>query len=75
MVAAAKRVEDAARAADLPLGGPALNKAQADGLFQRGYRLIAGFDILWLKEKTAEAQGWLAGEALGAQSVRATPTT
>lgn len=53
------RIEAAARAAGLPLGAPALSKKQADALFADGYRLICGFDILWLKEKTAETQSWL----------------
>ena len=59
VLAAREKIESAAKAAGLPLGGPALTKAQADSLFDAGYRVIAGFDILFLKEKTAETQGWL----------------
>ncbi|MXQ08600.1 2,4-dihydroxyhept-2-ene-1,7-dioic acid aldolase [Alphaproteobacteria bacterium GH1-50] len=61
VVAATARIEAAASEAGLPLGGPALSKAQADALFARGYRVIAGFDILFLKAAVAEAQGWTAG--------------
>ncbi len=59
VLAARERVETAAKAAGLPLGGPALTEAQAEGLFAAGYRVIAGFDILFLKDKIAETQGWL----------------
>lgn len=56
--AALKKVEDAANAAGIPLGNVGLSKAQADGLFAKGYRIIAGFDILWLKTVAAETQSW-----------------
>lgn len=57
-VEAVERVEAAAGAAGIPLGNAALDKARADALFDRGYRVIAGFDILWLKAVTAENQSW-----------------
>lgn len=56
--AAVGRIEAAANAAGLPLGGNALSREMADGLFERGYRAIAGFDLLWLRAKTAEIKGW-----------------
>lgn len=61
VVAAMAKVEAAAHAVGIPLGNACLNKAQADGLFARGYRVIAGFDVLWLKGATAEAQAWVDG--------------
>lgn len=53
------RIEHAARDAALPLAGNALAPAQAAALVQRGYRVIAGFDILWLRQKAVELQGWV----------------
>ena len=59
-VAAVGRVERAALAAGLPLCGVAVSRAQAEALFARGYRMIAGFDVLWLRAQAAEMRGWLA---------------
>lgn len=59
-VAAIAKVEAAAKAHNIPLGNVALAESQANALFARGYRVVAGFDILWLKAKAAETQGWLA---------------
>ena len=56
--AAIAKVEAAAKAANIPLGNASLNKAQADMWFERGYRVIAGFDVLWLKAAAAETQSW-----------------
>jgi 4-hydroxy-2-oxoheptanedioate aldolase len=57
-IAALERIERAADAAGIPRGAVALNGAQAAAAFARGCRLIAGFDILWLRGIAAEAQGW-----------------
>ena len=57
--AAVAKVEQTAKAANIPLGGVALNQLQAQAQLARGYRVIAGFDALWLRAKAAEAQGWL----------------
>ncbi len=57
--AALAKVEEAATKAGIPLGNVGLAEAQAKALFARGYRVIAGFDVLWLKAKAAETQGWL----------------
>lgn len=57
--AAITKVEDAAKKAGIALGNVALAQQQAEALFARGYRLICGFDLLWLKAKTAETQSWL----------------
>jgi 4-hydroxy-2-oxoheptanedioate aldolase len=59
-VAAVARVEGAAIAAGLPLGGVAFSRAQAEALFARGYRMIAGFDVLTLRAQAAEMRSWLA---------------
>lgn len=56
--AAIAKVEAAAFAAGIPLGNVGLTEPQARALFEKGYRVIAGFDLLWLKAKAAEAQGW-----------------
>ena len=52
------RVEAAAKSASLPLGNVALNRDAAQALFGRGYRFIASFDILWLREKAGEMKSW-----------------
>jgi len=57
-IAAAARVEHAARAAGLPIGGNALAQDQAAALFARGYRMVAGFDVLWLREKATQLTSW-----------------
>lgn len=59
-IAAVDKVETACKRAGTPLGGVAMAKPQADMLIARGYRVVAGFDLLWLKAKTAETQSWLA---------------
>jgi 4-hydroxy-2-oxoheptanedioate aldolase len=57
---AVSRIEAACLGAEIPLGGVAMNDDQAEALFARGYRGVAGFDLLWLKAKAAETQSWLA---------------
>lgn len=57
--AAVARIEGAANSAKLPLSGIALDKAQAASLLDRGYRVIAGVDVLWLRAQTATVQSWL----------------
>lgn len=64
-VAAVARIEAAALAAGLPLGGVAFSRAQAETLFARGYRIIAGFDVLWLRAQAGEMQAWAAGPQTG----------
>ncbi len=60
-VAAVAKVEKAANDAGIPLGNVALSAEQAEGLKARGYRVIAGFDLLWLRAKATEAQIWAQG--------------
>jgi len=57
-VAALTRIERAVLAAGIPMGGVGLSEAQATAQFDRGYRLIVGFDVLWIRAKTAEAAAW-----------------
>ncbi len=59
-VAAVTKVENAAKKAGLPLAGIGLTRPQATQLLERGYRIIAGVDSLWLRAQAAEVQGWLA---------------
>lgn len=60
-LAARQRIEKAAHLANLPLCGVAMTKGQADALFAKGYRMVGGFDILWLRLKAAEVSAWAAG--------------
>lgn len=55
---AVAKVEAAAAHANIPLGTVALAQEQAAGAFARGHRLIAGFDLIWLRAKTAEMVSW-----------------
>jgi 4-hydroxy-2-oxoheptanedioate aldolase len=59
MLAAGKRIEDAARKAHLPLGGAAFTKEATQALIARGYRLFGGFDILWVRNAVAQSRSWL----------------
>lgn len=58
LLAAMARVEAAAHKAGIPLGNVGLTQDQAQGCFARGYRIIAGFDALWLSARAAETQSW-----------------
>ncbi len=56
---AVARIEKAAFAAGLPLGGGLVSsQAEADAMFARGYRLLGGFDILRLKASVAQSVAW-----------------
>lgn len=57
-IKAVTRIEAAARSADVPLGTISLTKAQADAAFAAGYRIIAGFDLLWIRARASELAGW-----------------
>lgn len=53
--AAVARIEAAAMAANIPLGGgPANTSAEAEALLSRGYRIIGGFDIFQIKRAVSE---------------------
>ncbi len=58
-IAAVGKIEAAAHAAGIPLGGIGLEQAQAESLFARGYRIIAAVDAIWLGAMTRNAQSWL----------------
>lgn len=55
---ALRKVEAAAFKAGIPLSSNALNEEMARDLFDRGYRGLAGFDLLWLREKTMAFKSW-----------------
>lgn len=57
-LAARDTLETAIRAAGIPMGTIALDEPSAKAAFARGNRVIAGFDVHWIKAKTAEAQAW-----------------
>ncbi len=58
VVAARDRIEAAAKANGIPLCSNALSKEAADALFARGYRGIAGFDVLLLRGSISQMQSW-----------------
>lgn len=60
-VAALDKIETAAKAAKIPLGGAAMQKEQAEALFAKGYRIISGFDLLLLKASVAAIASWTTG--------------
>jgi 4-hydroxy-2-oxoheptanedioate aldolase len=62
-VAAVTRIERAANKARIPLAGIAFSRGQAEALFARGYRAVAGFDVLTLRAQAAEMRTWLASPA------------
>lgn len=57
-VAALEKIEKVAAAANIPLSGVGMSKEQADALFAKGYRAIAGFDLLLLKGAVAACASW-----------------
>lgn len=57
-VEAQSKVETVAAKVGLPLGGNCLAEPQARVLQAKGYRLIAGFDILWLRQNASELRDW-----------------
>lgn len=56
--AAVKKIEKAALAAGMPLGAVAMRQAQAQAAFAKGYRIVGGFDVLWLKGAVAGMTDW-----------------
>lgn len=57
---AVKRIEDAVLKAKIPLGGVGLTREASQAQVARGYRMIGGFDILWLKGAVSQSCAWLA---------------
>ena len=59
MVRAVAKIEAAALTAGIPLGNVGLQEAQAVDLIDRGYKIIAGFDVLWLRAQAERTQSWV----------------
>lgn len=59
MVEAVSRVESAVLKSGIPLRGVAFTKEAIDSQVAKGYRLLAGFDVLWLKGAVSQSRGWL----------------
>lgn len=59
-LAAEQRIEAAAFKRGVTLGAVAQTEERAALLHARGYRVIVGFDLLWLKSAVAAAQSWVA---------------
>ena len=60
-LAAAAKIEAAARAAGVPLAGGARDEAQIRAMKARGYRIFASFDVLMLKGEAARQAAWVRG--------------
>ena len=59
MLEATKRIEEAVLKANIPLGGVGFTKEMTRERVAKGYRLLGGFDILWLKGAVAQSRSWL----------------
>jgi 4-hydroxy-2-oxoheptanedioate aldolase len=59
MKAAVKRIEAAVLKTKIPLGGVGFTKEATQALVARGYRLLGGFDVLWLKSAVTQSRSWL----------------
>lgn len=57
-LAAEKKLETAILAAGLPMSAVAFTEAKAKEMIARGYRVLAGFDVLWLKSAVAASVSW-----------------
>ena len=56
---AEQKVEEAVFRHGVPLGAVALTEERAKVLTSRGYRMVVGFDLLWLKSAIKAAQSWV----------------
>jgi 4-hydroxy-2-oxoheptanedioate aldolase len=63
MKAAVGRVEAAVLRAGIPLGGVGFTRESTQALVARGYRMLGGFDVLWLKSAVAQSRSWLIEKA------------
>ncbi len=59
MQEAVARIEKAVLGAGLPLGGIAFTEEAANTLRAKGYRLLGGVDLMWLKGAVAKSVEWL----------------
>jgi 4-hydroxy-2-oxoheptanedioate aldolase len=57
-LAALDVLEPALDRAGIPRGQVALTRERAEEMFARGYRVIGGFDALWLRAVAAQTQSW-----------------
>ncbi|MFC6584294.1 aldolase/citrate lyase family protein [Sulfitobacter aestuariivivens] len=57
-VAAVTRFEEVCTKAGLPMSGVGLQHSQVTAQRDKGYRMIAGFDVLWLRAKADELTSW-----------------
>ena len=53
------KIEKAVLEADIPLGGVGFTKEATERLIAKAYRLLGGFDVLWLKGAIAQSKSWL----------------
>ncbi len=61
-VAAVEKLETAVLASGIPLSiGPVQSEQQAKQLLDKGYRILAGFDVLRLKASVASMADWVKG--------------
>ena len=65
MKEAVNRVETAALKAGIPLGGVGFTKEATQQLVAIGYRLLGGFDVLWLKGAVSQSRAWLTESRAG----------
>jgi 4-hydroxy-2-oxoheptanedioate aldolase len=59
MKAAAAKIEAAVFGAGIPLGTAGFTREATQDLVARGYRMLGGFDVLWLKTAVAQSISWL----------------
>lgn len=59
MIEAVSKIEKAVLEAGIPLGGVGFTKDATQVLIEKGYRLLGGFDVLWLKGAVAQSKSWL----------------
>lgn len=59
LVAAIARIEKVAHKAGIPLGNVTLSKEYADEILAKNYKMICGYDLVWIGEKAAEMQRWV----------------
>jgi len=57
-LAAEAHLEKVILKAGLPMAAVAFNQDRAKELITRGYRVLAGFDVLWLKSAVAASVSW-----------------
>jgi 4-hydroxy-2-oxoheptanedioate aldolase len=56
---AIERIEDVVLERRIPLGGVGFTREATRKLIERGYRVVGGFDLLWLKQSVTLSKSWL----------------